>query len=616
MKTLTDGAHSSCEVILTSPLIALIRSGSPERRSPRTEICTTKLVSVALILAVAVAGGSASENLDGRIAYDRCYWENSDYGWCDVVVFDVGGSSRSVGSGVDPALSPDGTRVAFVGNAPSGSFTPPPPPDGDIIVVDLRDGTETNLTSDDPAPASAPAWSRDGRRVAFGSSKSGTFELYAMNADGTGLEQITNGAGFSGYPTWAPDGRIAFECNVAGNQDLCSINSNGTGFVRLTHYEGRDAQPAFSPDGTRIAFVTTRFGSIDTLAILNADGTVTSLGITRANSPAWSPDGSRLSFSINVHPLYCNGDTSRCDWDELYRVNLDGTGVTLLAYGANPTWALSPGGFPPSAVFTVACTLLTCTFDASPSSDDGRIESYAWRFGDLATGTGPGPVHAYATHGSYEVELTVVDDSGMRGTFTGVVTVTDSPPVGSFTVQCDGQTCTFDASSSRDADGVIAAYAWSFGDGMSGSGVVVSHFYAPGTYTVTLTVVDDARATGTSAATATVERPTVHIGDLDGARYILKRTWNASVTLTVHDAAHRPVANATVEGSWSNGGSSSCATDANGVCNVATYGIPNSMGSTTFAVSSVIAGIALYDAAGNHDVDGGTNGTSVTVRRR
>lgn len=95
----------------------------------------------------------------------RFYWIDEN-GWvseyrCNVSAYDIGGSSDTGGStlwlgdGFDPALSPDGTRMAFVVGAMSpGSFEP-----SHIIVADLRDRTYTNLTANDPAPASTAAWS-------------------------------------------------------------------------------------------------------------------------------------------------------------------------------------------------------------------------------------------------------------------------------------------------------------------------------------------------------------------------------------------------------------------------------------------------------------------------
>jgi PKD repeat protein len=475
-----------------------------------------KRVLVALMLSVVLPHLAIAQQTGGRVAYDYCdsyfYWYEND--WvivytCNVVAFDIGGSSMSVGEGFDPALSPDGTRIAFVvGAVAPGSFEP-----SDIIVVDLRDGTSTNLTANDPAPASSPAWSWDGR-LAFESSRSGSWELYVINPDGTGLAQLTNGIGFRGYPTWSPDGRIAFECTgETGGQNLCSINSDGTGFRRLTGAGGDDREPAFSPDGTRIAFVTSRFASWNGLAILNADGTVTPLADAAGNAPTWSPDGRQLAFSLpdsgGEGGIACNAD-GPClihAYAAVYAIDLATGDVSVLSSGANPSWAQSPpGGFPPVAVFTGACTLVTCTFDASRSLDEGTIASYAWSFGDGTTGTGITALHTYPRGGHYIVDLVVVDDAGMRGTFTGTIDVTDAAPVASFTRECSGLICRFDASGSSDSDGLVVAYAWTFGDGtiLTTSDPVVVHQYRPGTYTVRLTVSDNLGARGAVSHEITV----------------------------------------------------------------------------------------------------------------
>ena len=83
----------------------------------------------------------------------------------------------------------------------------------------------------------------------------------------------------------------------------------------------------------------------------------------------------------------------------------------------------------------------------------------------------------------------------------------NEPPIASFTVETDGLTAHFDASSSSDPDGSIESYSWDFADGHTGSGVTVSHAYAsPGTYTVWLTVVDNEGAVGSARRSVTVSR--------------------------------------------------------------------------------------------------------------
>jgi PKD repeat protein len=80
-----------------------------------------------------------------------------------------------------------------------------------------------------------------------------------------------------------------------------------------------------------------------------------------------------------------------------------------------------------------------------------------------------------------------------------------SPPVAVITAGCSGSSCTFDSSSSTDADGSIVTRAWDFGDGTTGSGPQVVHNYAaPGTYAVKLTVTDNDGLVGASSTTVTV----------------------------------------------------------------------------------------------------------------
>ncbi|MBI4814765.1 MAG: PKD domain-containing protein [Deltaproteobacteria bacterium] len=152
------------------------------------------------------------------------------------------------------------------------------------------------------------------------------------------------------------------------------------------------------------------------------------------------------------------------------------------------------------------------TFDGSASSDaDGTIASFAWDFGDGATGTGASPTHTYAAAGSYLARLTVTDDGGATDDDVALVTVTASgnaPPAarsgGPYNARVDTQV-TFDGSASTDADGTIASYAWEFGDGDSATGAVATHTYeAAGNYLARLVVTDDQGATDEDVAIVTI----------------------------------------------------------------------------------------------------------------
>ena len=175
------------------------------------------------------------------------------------------------------------------------------------------------------------------------------------------------------------------------------------------------------------------------------------------------------------------------------------------------------------ASFTVACTDLDCSVDASASSDaDGTISTYAWDFGDGGTATGAMANYSYATGGTFTIGLTVTDDDNATGADSQDVTVTppNMPPTAAFTGTCTNLDCDFDASTSTDADGTIADYAWDFGDGNTGTGATVSHsFAADGDYTVTLTITDDDGATDSADEMFTVTSPAlIQLGDtIDGA---------------------------------------------------------------------------------------------------
>lgn len=122
--------------------------------------------------------------------------------------------------------------------------------------------------------------------------------------------------------------------------------------------------------------------------------------------------------------------------------------------------------------------------------------------------------------------------------------------------------------------------------------------------------------TPTRTPTATPTPATVHVGDLDGSRTVGKRNWSSSVTIRVHNAAHGAVSSAAVTGAWSGAGvsgSGSCTTNTSGQCTVSKNNIPLTTTSVTFTVTGVTKSGATYPPGANHDMDGGSNGTAITV---
>lgn len=196
----------------------------------------------------------------------------------------------------------------------------------------------------------------------------------------------------------------------------------------------------------------------------------------------------------------------------------------------------------------------------------------------------------------------------------------NSSPTASFTFTCSGLSCDFDGTGSSDSDGTVQGWSWNFGDGNTGSGSTVSHTYAAsGTYTVTLTVTDDDGAPDSDSQSVSVSGgggTTMHVGDLDGSSTNNgKSGWTAHVTIRVHDTTHGAVSGATVSAAWSNGatGSASCTTDSTGSCTVSKSGIAKRTSSVLLSVTGANHSTLTYDSAANHDADGDSNGTSITV---
>lgn len=190
---------------------------------------------------------------------------------------------------MSPAWSPDGRRVAYVSFENDRS---------EIYVQDVSTGKRTKISSQ-PGINSAPAWSPDGSSIALTLSSSGDPEVYILEVESGKLRKLTNHYGIDTEATWSPNGRfIYFTSNRSGSPQIYQIPFGGGSPKRLTFEGNYNAAPSVSLDGKTIAMVHRnddgyRIGVLDIES--NTFRLVTDGVLDEA--PSFAPNGSMIIFS-------------------------------------------------------------------------------------------------------------------------------------------------------------------------------------------------------------------------------------------------------------------------------------------------------------------------------
>lgn len=246
------------------------------------------------------------------------------------------------GEGIDfdPTIAADGRTIYFSStrHTPTAS-----------IYSKSIDGTAVTQITSDPAHDIMPAVSPDGSRVAFASNRNGSWDIYIVNSDGGQAVQITSDTANDLHPTWSPDGRTLAFCRLGETSDRWEVWVTDVRMPSKLKFLTYGLFPEWQPNGQKIMFQRARdrggrLFSLWTVDYINGEATmpteIASSAVAAIINPSWSWDGQYIAFSTVFNPPA--DETQKPDFADIWIQRLDGSSRTNLTGGwfvnVMPTW--------------------------------------------------------------------------------------------------------------------------------------------------------------------------------------------------------------------------------------------------------------------------------------
>ncbi len=188
---------------------------------------------------------------------------------------------------ISPAWSPDGRRLAYV------SFEGKKPV---VYVHSLQDG-KRNVAANFKGSNSAPAWSPDGSRLAVSLSRDGGSQIYLVNPDGSNVRRISQSGGIDTEPVFTPDGQtLYFTSDRGGSPQIYRMPANGGEAQRVTFDGSYNVSPRISPDGRMLAYIARNGGkfqvaTLQTQILTDSD---------KDESPSFAPNGRMILLATVI----------------------------------------------------------------------------------------------------------------------------------------------------------------------------------------------------------------------------------------------------------------------------------------------------------------------------